>query len=154
VGAVHLGSGNDTFNGTGGTSGSVFSEDGNDVLKGGSHNDALIGGLGKDALTDAAGADKFVFNAVLDSVLGANHDSILDFSHTQNDKIDPHVIDANSTLGGDQAFHFIGSQGFHHVAGELRFGNHLLRGDTDGNSVADFEVHVNAAQLATGDFIL
>jgi Ca2+-binding RTX toxin-like protein len=143
VGQVHLGSGSDSFG-----------EAGNDTLKGGAHNDILIGGLGKDALTGAAGADKFVFNTTLESVKGVNHDSILDFTHIQHDKIDLHVIDANSVLGGNQAFHSIGSAGFHHVRGELRFANHLLQGDTDGNGVADIEVHVNAVHLVAGDIIL
>jgi Ca2+-binding RTX toxin-like protein len=154
LGQVHLGSGNDSFTGTGGTSGAVFGEDGIDVLKGGSHKDILIGGLGRDSLRGAAAADKFVFNAVLESVKGPNHDSILDFSHTQHDKINLSAIDANTTLGGNQAFHFIGSHAFGHHKGELRYSNHLLQGDTDGNGVADIEVHVNAAHLVAGDFVL
>jgi serralysin len=60
---------------------------------------------------------------------------------------------------GIQAFHFIGSQAFHshgstHVYGELRYANHILQGDVNGDGKADFEVHVNAASLATGDFVL
>jgi len=90
----------------------------------------------------------------LESIKGPNHDSILDFSHIQHDKIDLHTIDAKTLVTGDQAFHFIGTHGFHHVRGELRYANHLLQGDTDGNGVADIEVHVNAAHLVAGDFIL
>jgi Ca2+-binding RTX toxin-like protein len=153
-GAVHLGPGNDSFNGAGGTSGNVFGEAGNDTLKGGAHKDVLTGGLGRDTLRGAAAGDKFMFNAVLESVKGVNHDSILDFSHTQHDKIDLHVIDANTVLGGNQAFHFIGSHAFGHHKGELRYAGHLLQGDTNGNGVADIEVHVNAAHLVAGDFIL
>jgi hypothetical protein len=95
-----------------------------------------------------------VFNDVLESVKGVNHDSILDFNHTQHDKIDLHVIDADSAVGGNQAFHFIGSHVFGHHKGELRYANHLLQGDTDGNGVADIEVHVNAAHLVAGDFVV
>jgi serralysin len=89
-----------------------------------------------------------------DSVKGVNHDSILDFNYAQHDKIDLSAIDAKTLVLGDQAFHFIGSHAFGHHKGELRYANHLLQGDTDGNGVADIEVHVNAAHLVAGDFIL
>ena len=67
--------------------------------------------------------------------------------------IDLHLIDAIAD-GLDDAFHLIGAKGFHGVAGELRYKGHLLQGDTDGNGTADFEIHVNAASLVKGDFIL
>lgn len=153
IGDVQLGDGNDGFSGKGGTSGAVLGEAGDDTLTGGSHKDVLNGGTGKDALKGAAGADKFVFNSALDSVVGTNHDSIKDFSHTQHDKIDLHLIDA-ITGGADDPFHFIGGKGFHGVVGELRYKGHLLQGDTDGDGTADFEVHVNIAQLVKGDFVL
>jgi serralysin len=37
---------------------------------------------------------------------------------------------------------------------ELRFVNGILRGDIDGNKVADFEVKVNLATMVAGDFFL
>jgi len=154
IGAVQLGPGNDTFNGSGGTSGTVFGEAGNDSLRGGSHKDVLVGGLDKDALIGGKGADKFVFNDVQESAVGANRDLIVDFSHAQHDKIDLHAIDANTNVANDQAFHFIGAKGFHAIAGELRYAGHILQGDVDGNGAADFQIHVNAASLVKGDFIL
>jgi hypothetical protein len=153
-GVISLGAGSDTFIGTRGISGAVFGGEGNDKLTGGSRRDVLVGELGTDLLRGAAGADKFTFNAVLDSVVGAFHDSIVDFSHKQRDKIDLHNIDANTTIGGDQAFHFIGAKPFHGVAGELRYSQRLLRGDVDGDGAPDFEISVNAKQLAQSDFIL
>lgn len=42
LGDVFLGSGNDSFTSIGGTSGTVFGEDGTDTLIGGSANDALM----------------------------------------------------------------------------------------------------------------
>jgi Ca2+-binding RTX toxin-like protein len=163
VGDAHLGGGNDVFTDfkttghvivDGTVTGAIFGEAGNDSLKGGAHKEVLVGGLDKDTLNGGGANDKFVFNAAIESQVGANHDSILDFNHLQHDKIDLHVIDADSVSGGDQAFHFIGGKGFHNVAGELRYSNHLLTGDIDGNGTADFEVHVNAASLVKGDFIL
>jgi len=40
------------------------------------------------------------------------------------------------------------------TARELRYAGHILRGDIDGNGTADFEIHVNAANLVKADFVL
>ena len=158
IGEVQLGGGADTFNGKGGTSGAVFGEAGNDRLIGSAGKNTLVGGLDKDTLTGGNGGDKFVFNDVLDSVVGANRDRVTDFSHSQHDKIDLHLIDANTILGGDQAFKFIGKQQFHDAAGELRAAKQgksvIVSGDIDGDGVADFQIQVHAAGLVKGDFIL
>ena len=99
TGEVHLGGGNDVFNGNGGTSGAIFGEAGNDRLIGSAGKNTLVGGLDKDTLTGGNGADKFVFNDVVESAVGANRDVITDFSHAQHDKVDLHLIDANTILG-------------------------------------------------------
>jgi Ca2+-binding RTX toxin-like protein len=153
-GDVQLGLGSDTFNGKGGTSGAVFGGAGDDTITGGNKHDVLIGNSGFDHLKGSGGRDSFKFVALGDSAVGVTRDVIRDFSHTQHDKIDLQGIDANSGVGGDQAFHFIGARGFHGVAGELRYAHHILQGDVDGNGAADFEIHVNIASLAKGDFIL
>lgn len=80
-------------------------------------------------------------------------DSITDFQHNQHDKIDLHSIDAN-VVSLDEAFHFIGAARFHQQAGELRYARHILQGDVDGDGTADFQIHVNAATLVRGDFVL
>lgn len=95
-GSVELGSGNDVFVGTGGTSGAVFGGGGNDLLIGGSKsdflfggdgndrligaagNDVLDGGSGHDTLTGGPGRDQFIFDSKLDPVL--NVDRIMDFT--------------------------------------------------------------------------
>lgn len=153
-GDVQLGLGSDTFNGRGGTSGTVFGGAGDDTITGGNKHDVLIGNSGFDHLKGSGGRDSFKFVALGDSAVGATRDLIQDFSHTQRDKIDLQAIDANSGVGADQAFHFIGARGFHNVAGELRYAHHILQGDVDGNGAADFEIHVNAASLVKGDFVL
>jgi Ca2+-binding RTX toxin-like protein len=97
AGAVHLGAGNDVFNGTSGTSGAVFGEggndtltggaaadtlnggDGNDTVKGGGGADRLLGGLGNDKLTGGAGIDFFVFDTKPSAA--SNHDTVADFQH-------------------------------------------------------------------------
>src|SRR5262249_23760635 len=77
-GAIHLGNGVDTFDGTGGPSGQVFGDAGNDVLGGGGHADRLHGGAGNDKLTGHGGADKFFFDTALNPVTNVDH--ITDFT--------------------------------------------------------------------------
>ncbi len=133
---------------------------GNDVLNGGAGSDKLVGGLGADTLTGGTGADKFVFETVQDSGVGAgNRDIITDFSHAGGDKIDLHLIDADTTQNGDQAFH-LGGSSFTGSAGELiQFsdgsGNTIVAGDVNGDGVADFEIQLaHAPVLVAGDFVL
>ena len=86
-------------------------------------------------------------------------DKILDFE-VGVDKIDVSSIDANSTVGSDQAFSFIGSAAFSHTAGELRAelvsGVWHVAGDIDGNGAADFAILLTATTadpLSSYDFI-
>jgi serralysin len=126
---------------------------GHDTLEGGFGDDVLTGGLGADILIGNAGADHFVFKAIQDSLPGAP-DQIVDFSTVEADQIDLSAIDANSKVAGDQAFAYVGAAAFTHTAGELRFADHLLEGDVDGNGTADFAIQVHTATLKANDFIL
>jgi hypothetical protein len=70
-------------------------------------------------------------------------------------------LDADLHKHGNQAFHFIGAQKFHHKAGELQVKYNsvtdiaIVSGDIDGNGKADFQIEVHsAAALAKADFIL
>lgn len=120
---------------------------GNDMLYGGAQNDTLVGGTGMDSMTGGNGADKFVYGSAAETGTGATtRDLIVDFNMAEGDKIDLSAIDANENLAGNQAFIFIGTQGFHDVAGELRFnhsnGNTLISGDIDGDGSADFRIEL------------
>src|SRR5688572_2273040 len=99
----------------------------------------------------AANRDIFDFNGVGESVEGANRDRILDFNRA-DERIDLSTIDARTNVGGNNAFIFIGNDGFSDRAGELRFtqGNGLVivQGDTNGDGVANFEIRVNGGALA------
>jgi len=76
-------SGNDTLNGGSGND-TLYGGDGNDMLFGGSGNDTLYGGDGMNWLRGGAGQDFFVF----DTAPGAgNVNRIVDFSHSENDRI-------------------------------------------------------------------
>jgi Ca2+-binding RTX toxin-like protein len=122
-------------------------------LSGGNGNDTLDGGAGRDVLTGGKGADTFVFKAVQDSTPG-HEDQITDFSRAQGDHINLADIDANTHVAADQAFGYIGDAAFSDVAGQLRYADHFLEGDTNGDGTADFRVHVNVASLQHGDFVL
>ena len=131
---------------------------GKNILKGEAGNDTLTGGAGADQLYGGAGKDTFVFTTAADSTVAAQ-DKIFDFSVSQGDRIDLRGVDAKSTVGGDQAFSFIGSGAFHKKAGELRFeiksGDTFVQGDLNGDGKADFSFILDTAvTLKGGDFLL
>jgi Ca2+-binding RTX toxin-like protein len=145
------GSGNDTLNGG----------VGNDTLNGGAGNDVLSGGGGADILTGGPGDDVFSFAALSDSTMAANgRDIITDFSSVAGniDTIDLHLMDSITTLAGDQAFNFIGTNPFSGTAGELRYaplgGNTLISGDVDGDKAGDFSILLSGLHtLSASSFI-
>jgi Ca2+-binding RTX toxin-like protein len=133
---------------------------GNDTLNGGDGNDTLVGGAGSDILNGGTGNDVFQFNLVSESPAGASsRDSINGgFSHGA-DRIDLATIDANTLVGGNQAFSFIGSAAFSGVAGQLRYTNHggtiIIDADVNGDSTADMQILVAGTTFMTGtDFIV
>ena len=90
-------------------------------------------------------------------------DTITDYS--AGDKIDLWFVDADGNAGnGDQRFAFIGSAGFHGVAGELRAvedganpGHWFIQGDTNGDGAADLVINVTVTDghvFGAGDFVL
>jgi hypothetical protein len=133
---------------------------GRNTLDGGAGNDRLIGGAGRDVLTGGAGTDKFIFR---DGDFGGNTastaDRITDFSHGSRDLISLIGVDANANTVGDDAFSWIGTSAFHHVAGELRFaqagGNTFVQGDTNGDGLSDFWIRLDGlVNLQASDFQL
>jgi Ca2+-binding RTX toxin-like protein len=131
---------------------------GDDHLYGDAGNDTLTGGAGADRLTGGLGKDQFVYTSLGDSAPGA-HDLIADFSRSQNDKISLSAIDANSAVGGNQAFAFIGTSAFTNVAGQLRYensgGTTMIFADVNGDGVADLQIQVAPPLiLVASDFIL
>jgi Ca2+-binding RTX toxin-like protein len=138
---------------------------GNDSLNGGNDSDVLTGGLGKDILRGGAGADRFVFNALAESKPGSARDVISDFMHAAADRIDLRGIDANTRVAGNQAFHFIAVQPFHHKPGELHFvlQNHpgtaadktIVEGDVNGDGRPDVQIELHGLhKLVSQDFLL
>ena len=158
---VHAGPGSDHVSGFGGND-TLFGDAGNDTLAGGANNDLLIGGRGKDTMSGQAGQDKFRFDATLDSVVGANRDAIADLIRAQHDKIDLHVVDADTVHAGNQAFVFIGTDTFAHyhslhlnVFGMVGYTGHEIQANVNANMNADMQIHVNnLAAFIGGDFVL
>ena len=145
---------------------------GADVIDGRGGNDTIYSGLGADMFWGGGGQDTFVFTDYRDSGVthtqlsgggfnAVNHgiDTIKDFQ-TGTDKIDLSQIDADTTLSGNQAFHFVDQLTGH--AGELRvfLGTSVdsqnpvnenwfkLQGDVDGDGIADFELNAMVNDLS------
>ena len=93
-GETLLGDGNDRFDGTKGTQGAVFGDDGDDTIIGGMGADVFDGGLGNDTLKGRDGIDQFWFTT--DPNSKTNRDTILDYKQADGDKI---VLDRDIFAG-------------------------------------------------------
>jgi Ca2+-binding RTX toxin-like protein len=125
------------------------------VLSGAGGADTLVGGVGSDTLTGGAGADIFRFNALAETG-GAAPDLIVDFA--SGDRIDVSAIDADTFLGGNQAFHLDGTSGgsgdiAYYYDGGLDVTVVQLWVNNDATVDATFYVAGNVT-LAASDFIL
>lgn len=150
--------GDDSVDGGGGND-VIEGRRGLDTLMGGAGADTITGGEGRDMMTGGSEADIFDFNAVNESGRTAGtRDRITDFRHLVDD-IDLSTIDASTRKAGNQTFKFIGTNGFHKVAGELHYikaaGKVIVEGDTNGDGRADFQIELLGVKtLSAGDFIL
>jgi len=75
------------------------------------------------------------------------------------DVIDLSLIDAISATDANDAFSYIGTQAFHHIAGELRVYRSQLdffvEGDTNGDGIADLSILLTStAGLGVDQFLL
>ena len=160
----------------------AIGENGNDVIRGLAGNDTLIGdqghgffgstpgedtligGLGKDTMTGNEGADTFVFESILETgKTKATRDVITDFMHGE-DVLDLTAIDANTLIGGNQAFSWRGERGFSGAAGELHFVREnnpgtandrtIVEGDVNGDRIADFQIELTGLQRLTDHDLL
>lgn len=121
-----------------------------DSLAGGAGNDTLMGGGGEDMLSGGPGADEFEFTR-----WDLGHvDLIADFSGVE-DRLDLARIDADARTSADDAFTYIGTAPFSGSASELRFSAGWLKGDVDGDRVADLMVGISGPSSLDEDvFIL
>ena len=153
------GNGDDTVRGEAGND-NVWGDAGADTVRGGAGHDILVGGTGLDSHQGGLGSDSFRFDSA--SETGSTlelADIIVDFSQTEQDRIMLGNIDADTLTAGNQTFSFIGAAAFGGTAGQLRAfnldGNTYVTGDTNGDSVGDFYIHLDGLHtLNAADFIL
>lgn len=131
---------------------------GNDTLIGGGGADRLRGGTGIDRLLGDAGEDVFIFGTAAEVGTNAARDVIVGFQRGV-DRIDLGMIDANTSASGNQAFSasivttFTGQRG--QLSVETVAGGVILRGDVNGDRLADFALTVTGVTtLSAGDFWL
>ncbi len=147
------GNGNDVLSGGRGQD-DVFGGRGADSLNGGQGADTLRGGLGPDRLTGGAQADVFEFRSAGEIGRGRSSDTIRDFERNL-DQIDMSRVDGNTLRSGNQDLLFIGDDGFSGRAGEMRYANGVLWGDTDGDGRAEFSLRIaGGVAMTESDFIL
>jgi len=138
---------------------------GNDSLWGGYGNDWLVGGEGTDLLVGGFGADTFVFQSKNDSlpgradVISAGDGAIAmeGAGVAGGDVIDLSRMDANDLVAGNQSFTW--GRGTGQIWLAETGGDTILRGNTDGDPAAEFDIvirdgAITAYQYIGADFIL
>ena len=140
----------------------IFGDAGNDSIEGFGGNDRLFGGGGRDHLNGGTGGDMFIWVVPNDFGPPSAPDVVEDFS--KGDHFNLFGIDANTTAPGNNAFNFIGTQQFHHKAGELRMffvnlsgtAHDITKvvGDFNGDGHTDFAIDIlGIHNLHSADFI-
>jgi Ca2+-binding RTX toxin-like protein len=145
----------DDVGGLSGGDDTIAGLNGADTIDGGAGADKINGGGGADLLSGGDGADSFVYARTGDSVAGAA-DLITDLDNT--DSISLRRIDADITVGGDDAFTLVGA--FSNHAGELVVsydaGTDLtsIQGDVDGDGFADLVITASGDHHDFTNFLL
>lgn len=159
-GAVVMAGGDDYFDTSKGIAdGGINMGAGNDTVKGSAAKDFITGGTGRDLMTGNGGADEFHFVLGDSSSSMASADRVTDFSHAQHDLITLYGIDAKPATAQHDALHWIGTQAFHHLAGELNYkvvnGDAYVRIDMNGDGASDMTIRLDhVTSLVKGDFLL
>ena len=124
------------------------------TLRGGAGNDTLNGGAGIDFLSGGAGNDVFDFDALTDlGTIEATSDTVTDF--TAGDVLDLSGIDADTTTVLNDAFSTNLVATFT-AAGQLKFENGVLYGNTDGNiGTVEFVINLTGVtSLSASDLVV
>ena len=130
---------------------------GNDTIAGLTGADFLIGDGGLDLIDCGSDTDidRVAYVLSSDSPVGTNRDQVSNFA-TGVDIIDLSVMDANTSLDGDQAFAFSdATPGSYSVWYAINGPDLVVSGDNNGDAVADFEILLkNVDQLTASNFAL
>jgi len=74
----------------------------NNTISGNAAGNVITGGVGADILYGYGGADSFTYVSLADSTNSTSaRDTIQDFSSAEHDRIDLHLLDADTTTSGD-----------------------------------------------------
>ena len=149
--------GSSAINGTGnGLDNVITGNSAANVISGGDGNDTIHGGGGADLLSGGLGNDTFIFTDITDSLPGFPA-TITDFTSNSgegtDDQIDLSGIDANTSVGGDQAFAWAGvtptanSLWVTGVDNGDGTSDWVLYGDVNGDTTPDFALHFHVAAL-------
>jgi Ca2+-binding RTX toxin-like protein len=115
--------------------------------------DRLIGGAGQDAYNGGVGDDVLVWASTFHTMAAAP-DGIIGLQ--AGDVIDLEGIDADTTVGGNQAFTIVGA--LSGVAGQLAVvfssGTTEWRMDTNGDSVADGVIQASGDHTGHSEYVL
>ncbi|TFW14353.1 calcium-binding protein [Brevundimonas intermedia] len=127
---------------------------GSNVIIGGVGDNIIAGKGGADILTGGEGSDTFDYNSITESTY-SGYDRIIDL--TDADKIDMSGIDANTTIGGNQAFSLVDA--FSKTAGEITLVYDaakdftVLSADVNGDGVADMRIVINGDHDGFTNFV-
>ena len=122
-------------------------------------NDLVQGDGGKDSMKGGKGADQFAYVRESDSgALAALRDEILDFKHSEGDRINLKGMDANAGIAGNQDFAFMGDDAFT-GAGQVRLekaqGWTYVQVNTDADQSIETEMALKGSiSLTSSDFVL
>jgi len=150
VATLHGGGGNDLLSFSA-EIGQLYGESGDDTLMGGFGDDLLVGGTGADTMTGGSGKDRFIYSDASDSTSAA-HDQITDFAPSgtgTGDRIDLSLIDADTSVVGNQAFSWNTTTPTAHGLwfSVINNGNGTfeitLFADVNGDTTAELEIHVH-----------
>jgi Ca2+-binding RTX toxin-like protein len=131
---------------------------GKDVVDGGEGHDRILGGASNDRLIGGKGRDVFAFGNKETGFSKKTADYIVDFSGKEKDRIDLRPIDADTKKKGNQAFKFVGEDGFT-GAGQVRYEKGvketLVYFSTDNDKLAEGIIRLNGTMdLHKGWFML
>ncbi|MDB5660442.1 MAG: hypothetical protein JWS10_3057 [Cypionkella sp.] len=146
---------------------SITGNNASNALSGNAGNDIIYAGGGRDTLSGGAGSDKsyggtdgladvFVFTAASHTAVGASRDVVYNFTRGADD-IDLRTIDARSaTSATNDAFLFSGKTAqAHSIWFSAEGSNVIVKGDVNGDRVADFEIQViGVSSVGASDFLL
>ncbi|MEQ1520021.1 MAG: hypothetical protein ABL936_02000 [Aestuariivirga sp.] len=154
--------GDDFIRGRGGVD-NILGGEGNDTLIGDTAGDKLYAGTLQDNQSQTDGdADIIKYFQIMDSTYDNGMDTIFQFEHAAgggDDRIDLSSIDANTSLGGNQAFQFVGSGNFSMFGGSVRVttvgGDSVIMVNNDSDAIAEMVIIVDdVTGLTADDFIL